>query len=179
MPATIFHMDSANLFVGDDDPTNSQFLVIKDIKLPTQEEETKEHKGGGAAATVELGLRHFMPFTLGFNLEGYTPDVINKFMASGAAQLRYTVRGNIRDVRTHKDIELKAIIGGRMTKADIGEFKRDDGIGTEYEIKEVMFYQRFFDGNEEFYFDYFAGMAGVRIDGLPKFGDVARNLGLA
>lgn len=178
MAATIFHMDSANLFVGDDDPTNSQFLVIKDVKLPTLEESTKEHSGGGAAAAITLGMRQLNALELGFNLEGFNPDVMNKFMPIGSASTKYTVRGNVRDVRTHKDIETKAIIGGRMVKVDIGEFKKDDGISTGYEIKEVLSYQLFFDGAEKFYFDYFAGMAGVRVDGQQLFLDAARNLGL-
>lgn len=179
MPATLYNLDAANLFVGDDDPTDSQFLALKSVKIPSMEEQTKEHMGGGAIASIDLGMRSFKIAPLTFSLEGFNPTVITRFMPAGPARIKYTVRGNIRDVRTHEDIALKAIVEGRMTKAEVSEFKKDDGITTEYEIKEILFFHLFFGGDEKVYFDYWAGPNGLRMDNVSVLAGPARNLGLS
>lgn len=179
MPATLYNLDAANLFVGDDDPTNSQFLTLKNVKLPGLEEQTKEHLGGGAVFSIRLGMRSFSIAPLAFTLEGFNPTVMTRFMPIGAQRVKYTIRGNIRDVRTHEDIALRAIVEGRMTKSEISDFKRDDGITTDYEINELLFYHLYFGADEKIYADYLAGPNGVRIDGKAALPGVARNLGLS
>jgi phage tail tube protein FII len=178
MAATIFNMDSANLFVGDDDPTNSQFLVLRNIKFPSLEEATKDHDGGGAVGTLTMGMRKLEALSLPFQLEGFNPSVMNKFMPI-TGRTKYTIRGNMRDIRDHTDKEIRAVIEGRMTRAEMSEFSKDDGINTDYEIREIVFYELFADGDEKFYYDYFSGPKGVRVDGQEIFPVVARNLGLA
>ena len=177
MSSTIRHLDAANLFVGDDDPTNSLFLILKNVKLPSLEEVTKEHMGGGAVAGIELGMRAIQPLKFPFQLEGFNPEQISRFMP-GSGRIKYTMRGNIRDIRDHTDLEVKAVIEGRMTKVEMSEFEKEKGINTDYEIKEVAFYSLFYNGVEKFYFDYFSGPAGVRMDGQPMFPALSRNLGL-
>lgn len=179
MPNTLFNLDSANLFIGDDDPTESQFLALKTVKIPGMEEQTKDHMGGGAVASIKLGMRSFTIAPLAFSLEGYNPTVMPRFMPAGAARIKYTIRGNIRDIRTHEDIPLKAIVEGRMTKAEISEFKKDDGISSDYEINEILFYHLYFGAAEKIYFDYFAGPNGLRIDAVSTLQGVSRNLGLS
>lgn len=179
MPATLFNLDAANLFVGDDDPTNSQFLTLKNVKLPGMEEQTKEHMGGGAVASIRLGMRSFSIAALTFTLEGFNPTVMTRFMPVAAQRIKYTVRGNIRDIRTHEDISMRAIVEGRMTKSELSDFKKDDGVTTDYEINEILFYHLYFGAEEKIYFDYWAGPNGLRIDGVDALPGVARNLGLA
>jgi phage tail tube protein FII len=179
MSATLYNLDSANLYVGDDDPSDSQFLTLKTVKVPALEEQTKEHLGGGAIASIDMGMRYFKIAPLTFSLEGFNPTIMPRFMPGGAARIKYTVRGNIRDIRTHDDIALKAIIEGRMTKSEISEFKRDDGISADYEIKEILFYHLFFGKDEKIYYDYWAGPNGIRMNGASVLDNVARNLGLS
>ncbi|RWC91643.1 MAG: hypothetical protein EOS72_03020 [Mesorhizobium sp.] len=179
MPNTLYNLDSANLFIGDDDPSESQFLALKTIKIPGMEEQTKDHMGGGAVASIKLGMRSFTIHPLTFSLEGFNPTVMPRFMPAGAARIKYTVRGNVRDIRTHDDIPVKAIIEGRMTKSEISDFKKDDGVSTDYDISEILFYHLYFGTQEKIYFDYFAGPNGLRIDGVSTLSGVARNLGLA
>jgi phage tail tube protein FII len=178
MSATILTMDTANLFVGDDDPTNSQFLTLRNIKLPALEEMTKDHTGGGAMGSISIGQRLFQSLTASFQLEGFNPDVLTKFMPV-TGRTKYTIRGNIRDLRDHTDTEIRAVLDGRMTRVEMSEFSRDNGINTDYEIKEVMLYSLHFGQSEKIYFDYFSGPKGVRVDGQLVFPAVARNLGLA
>jgi len=177
MAATLFNMDSANLFVGDDDPSNSQFLTLKNIKVPSITEKTKEHTGGGASASIELATGIIEAPTLTFGLEGFNPDVMTRVLQQ--SRLKYTVRGNIRDVRSHEEIPLRAIVQGKMTKYEPSQFEKDSGMSSDYEIKEIVFYHLFFNNQEKIYFDYFAGPAGLRINGIPVQQARARNLGLA
>lgn len=179
MASTILNMDAAALYVGDDDPTDAEFLTIKNIKIPALEEATKDHSGGGAMSEIAIGTRKIVALVLSFQLEGFNPKVMSRFMPGGPSRIKYTVRGNVRDVRDHTDLEIKAIIEGRMTKYEPSEFEKDSGMTSDYEVKEVTKYQLFFGQQEKFFFDYFLGPRGLRIDGQPMFPALARNLGMA
>lgn len=179
MASTIYHMDSANLYVGDEDPTNGKFLVIKNVTLqPELEEVTKDHSGGGAAVVIQIGMGIFKVAPLKFKLEGYNDDVDSQFMPLGPRRVKYTVRGNIVDLATHEDIDVKTIVTGRMTKVTKSDFERDKGLESDYEVSEILGMEVFFNGQEKFYFNYFKGMAGVRRNGQPLFAAKARNLGI-
>lgn len=180
MANTIHHLEAANLFIGDDDPTKSLYLALKNVQLPEMEEVVKEHMGGGAAMGIEMGMRIIKALTIPFKLEGANPDEITRFMPGpGAKRVKYTIRANIRDLKTHAEIPLKGIVEGRMSKVSMGEFDREKGVETDYEIKEIMFYTLHIGNEEKFYFDYFSGPNGVRINAIPVFQNLARNLGLA
>lgn len=175
MASTIYHMDSANLFIGDEDPTNSLYLVLKNIKLPGLEEIKKEHLGGGALGKVSMGMGAIEALVMTFNLDGFTPDVLSRFM-SPLGRLNYTIRGNVRDFFEQKDIEVKAILQGRMTKVEMSEFDRDKGLDTSYEITENVHYELYFDGQEKIYFDLRTGR--MRIDGVEVNRQRNINLGI-
>lgn len=179
MASTIHHLDMANIFVGDDDPTKSVYLTLKNFKLPSLEETTKDHTGGGAVMGITVGMALIQAPTFTFQLEGLNPHIDERFLPGIQRRITYTVRGNVSDLRDHRDIEVKAIIEGRMTKVEMSDFDREKGTTTDYEIKEVVYYALYFDGEEEWYFDYFSGAAGVRRKGSPMFPNKARNLGLA
>lgn len=174
--ATVMHVDAATLFVGDDDPTNSQHLVLKGVKLPTLSEKTRDFAPGGGPVALKLGMRKLEAPEVSFKLEGINPTVMNKFMPP--VRTMYTMRANIRDIVKQRDIAMKAIIQARMQEVDMGEFGGSDGVETDYKLTEVMYYQVFFDGVEKYYLSIPEGYAGVRIDGLQVFGQIAANLGL-
>jgi P2 family phage contractile tail tube protein len=174
--STIYNLDSANLFTGDDDPNKSEFLVIETIKWPSLEEATKEVKPGGGAMSIDLGMKSMKQLTLGFKLFGLQPRVMGKFMK--ADKDHYTIRGNLFDVKAQENLKVVGVVFGRMVKADMGEFKKEDGVSTDYEIKEITKYKLHVDGDEKYYFDFFAGPAGVRVNGNKIFNRAARNLGL-
>jgi len=174
--STIYNLDSANLFTGDDDPDHSQYLVINNIKFPALEEETKEFKPGGGVMGIEIGMKSIKSLTLGFNLFGIQPRVLKQFMKEGKEH--YTIRGNLFDVKKQEDLKVVCVVHGRMVKVDLGDFKKGDGVESDYEIKEITKYKLHVDGDEKLYFDFFAGPAGVRINGEKVFRRAARNLGL-
>lgn len=169
-------LDAANLFVGDDDPTNGEFITLKSLKLPALKEKTKDHTGGGAAMGIQMGMRMLEPLEFTFKLEGVNIRTMTKFMPPD--RTNYTVRGNIRDLDLLTDIPVVAVIAGRMSSVDMGEYGRDNGTETDYMISEVVRYRLTIGDVEKYRFDYFRGMAGVFVDGQPLFGNVARNLGL-
>jgi uncharacterized protein len=173
---SLFIMDAANLFVGDDDPTKGEFLALKSIKLPDLKEKTKDHDGGGAAMSLSFGMRMIEKPELTFKLEGFNLRTMTKFMPGEPTN--YTVRGNVRDLQTLEDIPAVAVVRGRMQSVSLGEFSRDQGVETDYMIGEVTLYSLTIGGIEKYNFDYFSGLAGVRVDGRPLFGTAATNLGL-
>lgn len=175
---TIFNLDAANLFIGDEDPNDSQFLTLKDVTLPSLNESTRSHMPAGGAMAIEIGNRQIDAFQMSFNLDGFNPDVITRFMPTAPNRIKYTIRGNMRDLRAGTDIECRAVVEGRMTQASMGAFSKDGGVQSEYQISEIVMYELYFDGNEKFYFDVFAGLAGCRRDGAPMFDQAAANIGL-
>lgn len=172
---TIYHMDAASLFVGDD-PTNALTLELKGVKIGSLVEKTRSHMPGGGPMGVKLGMRKLEPPEPSFKAEGLNPGVMPHFMPGEPTM--YTVRGNIRDLTGQRDIAAKALIRGRLTNIDIGEWGTDDGIQSDYKIDEIIYYQMFFDGVEQWYFNLSEGYLGVRINGRQVFSQVAANLGL-
>lgn len=179
MSATVQYVDSANLFVGDANPANSLFLTIKNVKLPVFEEVTKDHLGGGAAANVAMGMSAINPLELTFQIEGIDPAVEAQFMPGGPRRVKYTLRANITDLRDHTDRSLVCVVEGRMTRIERSEFTREQGLTTDFGLKEILFYSEHIQGVEQKYFNYWRGLAGVRVNGALMFANKARNLGLA
>jgi phage tail tube protein FII len=177
--ATIFEMDMANLFAGDDDPANSQHLTIQEVKIPALQEKTSDHTPGGGVMGIQIGMRILEPLELTFKLKGINPTVMNRFGVSSPVRRKYTVLGNVRDLQTGRDIPLKVVAEARMIKVELDAFSRDNGMSTDYQLAEVMHYELWLDGVEKYYFSFFEGPSGARVDGVAMFGDAARNLGLA
>jgi len=175
--SVMYVLDAANLFVGDDDTTKGEFLAIKSLKLPALKEKTKEHTPGGGIMTINYGMRLLEALEFTFKLEGINPRTMGKFMPPGA--INYTIRGNIRDLRdSANDLEMVAVVKGRMTSVEMGEFSRGEGTEHDYMISDVEAYRLMLNGQEKYRFDAFLGIAGAFVDGQPMFGNAARNLGI-
>lgn len=177
--ASLFEMDFASLFCDELDPSKANWLNLESVKIPMLQEKTTETSGGGAAISLRMGMGIFEPIDFTFKLRGINPDVMNKLMPPGRVRRSYTVRGNVRDIEGNRQFPLEAVLRGRMTKVDMGEFSRESGVSTDYQIDEIVFYQLMLDGKEKYYIDQFVGPGGIRIDGVQVYQDVARNLGLA
>lgn len=176
--STIQHLDSANIFVGDDDTNQSLFLKLMNIKFPELEEQTDSHEGSGAIMGLEIGMNLIAPLTLSFDIKGFDANVMKRFMPAGTDRIKYTVRGNLRDVRSGTQSAIKCIVEGRMTKVALSDFAKSKGMDSSYEVKEIVMYELTKDGDELWYFDYFMGPAGARRNGEAMFPQAAANLGL-
>lgn len=176
--STIQHMDAANIFIGDDEANQSLFLKLKNIKFPELEEKTESHEGSGAVMEIEMGMNILAPLQLSFDIKGFDANVMKRFMPAGRGREKYTLRGNLRDVRSGTETALKCVVEGRMTKVGLSDFAKSSGMDSSYEIKEVVFYELFEGGDEKWHFEYFSGPAGARRNGEAMFPTLSSNLGL-
>lgn len=174
--SNIFNLDAATLFIGDAEPDKAHYLDINTIQLPSLEEATREVKPGGGVLGINMRTKSIKALTLGFNLVGVQQRVMD-YIAKEKRE-KYTIRGNLYDLRRQEDLPFVGVAEGRMMKRDIKEFKKEGDIETEYEINEIVLWKLHIDGKEQEYFDFFAGPAGIRINGNKRFNRVARNLGL-
>ena len=177
--ATIYEMDFAALFCDELDPTMAKWLNLEEVKIPALQEKTSETTGGGAAMSIRMGMGAFEPIELTFKLRGIDPETLGQIMAPGRTRRSYTITGNIRDIEGNRELPLRAVVRGRMTKADLGAFTRENGVSTDYQIDEVVHYSLYLDNVERFYVDAFNGPGSIRVDGVSVYAGVARNLGLS
>lgn len=176
--ATFYELDFAALFPDDLDPTEARWLDLEEVKIPQLQEKTSETTGGGSTMSLKLGMGIFEPPELTFKLRGVSPEMLAKIMPAGRTRRAYTIRGNLRDIEGDRTLSLKCVVRGRMTKADIGAFSRENGTSSDYQIDEVVHYSLYVDDEEVYYIDLFGGPGSVRVRGVSVFADVARNLGL-
>ncbi len=176
--ATIYECDSMALFVDDLDPTKAHFLDIEELKIPSLVEKTGEHSGGGASMAITFGRGIFEVIDLTFKLRGLQPEIMPLIALPGRARRKYTMMGNVRDLEANTEVALKVVIEGRMTKVDMGSFSRDNGISTDFQVSEVVHYEFWLNGIEKYYLNYFGGPSAVRVDGVPVYQTMGRNLGL-
>lgn len=173
--ATIFVMEDVNLFCGDHDPTASKHLSISELKLPVLQALYADHHAGGARVAVEfeMGIQKFEPT---FKLAGFDPDVLVQFGLGARLKHIYTAYGHIRDKRTGRDIQSKAIMEGRLGKAEADAFTRGDVMGIEYALNELTHYELWFDEKAKIIWDFFENR--WEVDGVDQNAVSNRMLGI-
>lgn len=174
--STIYVMEAANLFCGDDDPTQSKHLTLDQLKLPVLQEKQVNHHPGGSLFEIQMSMGH-QALEATFNLKGLDPQLLGQFGLGSRIRQRYTAHGVVRDKKTNRAIETKAIMEGRLSKNEMDAFRRGEFIGHDYMIGEIMHYELFFDGAEKIYWDFFT--QEWRVDGRSENADERRILRLA
>lgn len=174
MASNIYIMEAANLFCGNHDPENSKFLTLEELKLPDLQETLVDHTPGGGKIGVEfaVGAEKLEPT---FKLKGWDMQLLRQFGAGRPGRQPFTAYGVIRDKRSGRAIEAKAIMEGRLSKIAPDAFQRGEAMSHDYSINEVLHYELFFDGKEEMYFDFFTNT--VRLGGVdndPDFNNILR-----
>lgn len=174
MASTIYIMEAANLFCGEHDPENSKHLTLEELKLPDLKEVLVDHQPGGGKVGVEfaVGVEKLEPT---FKLKGWDMPLLRQFGAGSPIRNRFTAYGVIRDKRTGRAIEGKAVIEGRLSQISPEAFQRGEAMAHDYSINEVMHYEIHFDGQEELYWDFFTNT--VRLGGVdrdPEFNNILR-----
>jgi uncharacterized protein len=163
--STIYIMEAANLFVGLADPTKSKHLTLTELKLPALQEIFVDHHGGGMRVGIEVGVG-VQKLEPTFNLAGFDPDLLSEFGLGSKVRNVFTAYGVVRDKRTGRAIEAKAIMEGRLGKADMSAFQRGEMTSFEYAINELMHYELWFDGAEKIHWDAFTNV--WRINGVDE-----------
>lgn len=158
--------EAMNLFVGDDDPANSKHLTLMSTKLPTMEEVTQTHHGGGAVGEIEVGGLGLKALQITFKLAGKDPQVMRQFGLGSRSVMPYTAYGAIRDKRTGTYQELKVIAEGRLGRIEDDEFKRGELQGQDHVINEIMHYEVHWGGAELWFYDW--KTTTWRVDGVSQ-----------
>ncbi len=174
--SSLFILESANLFVGNADPTNSKHLAIKELKLPSLEENTVDHMPGGSRVQIEVsvGVNKLEPT---FKLAGIDPALLGEFGLGKRLKNIFTAYGQIVDRRTGDSIELKAVMEGRLGKIEQDAFQRGEVQATDYAIKEVTHYELWWAGAEKIYWDFWTNE--WRVDGTDQNSEMNRILRIA
>lgn len=176
--STIYEMTAAAIFT-DEDPTKAHHLDLENVKIPALSERSKDHTPGGGVMSVKFGMRSIEPITIDFKLKGINPRTMAQFGINTPNRRRYTVRGNVIDMRTGEEIASKAIVEGRILSVDIDQFSRDSGVSTGYRLDEIVHYEFHLGNDEIYYFNFWEGPSGFRVNGVSTFLSMTRNLGLA
>lgn len=172
--SNLYIMEAANLFAGDHNPNNSKHLSLATLVLPTLEEMTSTHTPGGSVAGIEIGMGTINPLAASFKLNGHDPDMLSMFGLGKKQREVYTAYGVIRDKRTSRAIETKAIFHARLNRIEPDEFNRGELMGHDHGLVEIMHYESYFDGREKHYFDFFNQI--WRVDGVSQNADERRIL---
>lgn len=170
----VYIQEACNLFCGNHDPQNSKFLTLEEHALPTLEEILVEHNAGGGKFAVEFAVG-IQKLTSSFKLKGMDPAMLREFGLGSTIRKTYTSYGVIRDKKTGKAIESKAIIEARLSKIAPDPFKRGEASSHDYGLNEILHYELWFNGKEELYFDFFTNT--VRQGGIdpdPDFNNILR-----
>ena len=152
--SNFFLMEAANLFCGDHDPTASKHLTLTELKLPELQGIYAEHHAGGSflQTEFEVGAQKLEPT---FKLGGLDPDLLTQFGLGSRVRHTFSAYGVVRDKRTGRAIESKAIIEGRLGKVAPDAYQRGELMGHEYAINEVVHYELWFDEKEILFWDFF------------------------
>ncbi len=173
MAGTIYMMEAVNLFCGDHDPEESKHLTISELKLPDLSEIFADHHAGGALVATEfaVGVNKLEPT---FKLNGFDPKMLTEFGLNTRYRNTFTAYGVVRDQRTGRPIDSKAIIEARLGRVAPDTFQRGEMQGHEYAMNSVIHYELWFDEKEKIYWDFFTNT--WRVDGTDQYADENRIL---
>lgn len=174
--STIYVMEAANLYCGDDDPTKSKALTLVNVKLPVLQETFADHKPTGRMFAMKLGMNSFEALESTFKLNGLDPDLMPLFGIGQKGLRKYTIRGNVVDKQDGREFAAICVLRGRLGKIEHDQFSRGELMGADYMISEINHYELTFDGKEKHYFDLFSD--DWRVDGVPQNDTEKANLGL-
>jgi P2 family phage contractile tail tube protein len=166
--------EAFTMFVGDDGPDNSKHANIVSIKLPTLEEFSQSHFGGGAVGEVNIGNLGLKALEITFKTFGIDPQINSNFGLSDRGIMPFTIYNAIRNKDGSKPIERKIIVRGRLGRVDEDELKRGEAGGHDHTIHEILHYEVYFDGKEMYYYDYLS--TTWRVNGGQGNADIRRIL---
>lgn len=162
---TMFVMEAVNLFCGDHDPTASKHLTLSELALPELQEIFADHHAGGARVGIEVavGVQKLEP---SFKLNGIDPDLLTQFGLGSKLNKIYTAYGVAIDQRSGRNIEVKAIMEGRLGKVAPSAFQRGELMSHDYAINALTHYEIWFDSKPKIRWDFFTNL--WEIDGVDE-----------
>jgi len=172
--ATIHLLEAVNLYIGDHDPNASNHLELEELKLPEPSIKASEHMPGGGVMAVNFSMNVLEVLEPTFKLRGMNPDRLKQFGLNTPYRHIFTAYGVVRDKRSGRATDAKAIIEAKIGKMTPDAFKRGDDFGHEYAMQEVVSYTLSIGNSEVFAVDFFTNV--YRVGGIDQFSDVNRLL---
>lgn len=169
----IYVHEQTNLVAGDDGPDNSKHLTLTSIKLPTLDEIRQQYQAGGSLGAMSIGGLGLAVPECTFSCMGPDPQLMSHFGLGQRLRRPYTCYGLVRDKRTGRSVEIKAIMEGRLGKVEGSDLQRGELASHDYMIDEIYHYQLWWDRKEKYYYDLFT--SDWRVDGVSQ-NDDARNI---
>ena len=173
MSANLYVMEFANLFCGDHDPNNSKHLTLEEITLPDLAATHQSHHPGGSMFEIEVQTG-IGKLTSTFKLKGWDPGLLAQFGLGTSEKNIYTAYGVIRDKKTGKVLEAKAVFEASLGKVTADAFKRGDSMGHTYALHEFTHYELTFGGDEVLYWDFWTNE--FRTGGIDRNAEINRLL---
>lgn len=166
----LYVMEAANLFVTDD-PTASNHLTISELKLPNIEQNYVDHAPGGGPVTIEVDTI-FQKFEATFQLAGWSTQVEAQvgMWAGNSRYTRFYAYGVVRERITGEALEAKAVMYGRLGRANPAQWTRGALQHWDYAIKGMVHYELTLAGQEMISWDFFNNT--LSIGGVPQNDDV-------
>ena len=175
----LFVWEQANLFCGDqtNDGTtaDSQHLRLRELKLPTIEEQYVSHMPGGAMVGYEVDT-HIKEMEATFTLAGWQPEVMTMIGQSNVLLQRFTAYGVIRDRRQGIALAAKAIMWGRLGRVAPSQWRKGDLYNHEYSIRSINHYELWMDGTQLYLWDFFLNQ--FQVGGIDVMADINQILAI-
>ncbi len=176
--ADFYILQAVNLFLGNDTPhvDSAKHLNLQTLQLPTIEYATVDHAGGGASGEISVSMNMLRKLEPSFKLTGFDEDSY-RLMGVGSNKIDFfTAYGELRNKRTAKGVQAKAIIRGSIGRVAPDNFDRGNLLGHDHTFHEVTYYALHVDGQEWFKWDYFT--TERRVMGVDELAEQRRLLGL-
>src|ERR1017187_4656700 len=138
--AALYIQEAVNLMVSDSGD-NSKHLSLISIKLPALEEMVQKHHAGGAMGEISVGGLGIKELVVTFKMVGWDPQTLSQFGLGATNMVPYTVYGLVRNKDGNAPVEVKAVVKGRLVKADPSDFKRGNLLEHDYAINEILHYE--------------------------------------
>ena len=184
--STIYVMESANMICGNSGgrgsaPGISTHLVLQELKLPTLEENYVDHAPGGAPVAIEIPT-HQNKLEATFNLAGWDPKIMSYIGQNDPTYQVFTAYGLIRDRRTSRAHQAKAVMEGRLGRVNPTAFSKGNLMSHEYSIKSIVSYKLLMQEqangplDEIYWWDFFTSVR--RVGGKDLNRDMIRMLAI-
>ncbi|CDX55870.1 Phage major tail tube protein [Mesorhizobium plurifarium] len=155
MAEKLLLLEQVNLFVGDQDPEDSNHIKLQSLGLPTLEQVTVAHLGGGAPGEVEFGMNAIKALQPTFKFAGFAKSSYRAMGVGTNQPMNFTGYGVLKNKQTGDAFQAKTVIRGIVSRIAPDAFDRSSAFGHDHQIGEVTHYELSVDNEEWFYWDYF------------------------
>jgi P2 family phage contractile tail tube protein len=156
VPNPLLVMEKANLFVGKTaaDESNSNHLIIAELKLPMMDEQYVDHRAGGAPLAIEIDTI-VARLEATFVLAGWTEQVATRFYSWDPNDNWFTAYGAVRDRDSGDLLQAIALMRGRLGRVDPVNWRNGELQHFNYSIRAITHYELMLADASFYIYDFF------------------------